>query len=445
MKILSAAVLALLLLQQASCTHFETCECHEIRALVNETVEQTNARLESKIIANMNATVEEANTWLETKVKDEISKVKDEIFSNVNATAQEANTRLETEVKDEISKVKDEILSKVNVTVQEAIARLESKFDAINLNLNETSTLEELLQPIQRQLNYHLQPPPASPLEAFSRSSPAASCKRIYNVYSDAPSGYYWIKSSSGSPVQVYCKMNADCTGYAGGWMRVAYIDMKNSSHRCPSGLRLLSQNSNPRSVCDRRDRSRYSSYSCPSTNFTVHGLSYRHVYGRVIAYQYGYPRAFRYNRYNSIDQAYVFGVSLTHGQYPRKHIWTFAGTVDESSNNYRYKCPCINRYMSQSSSHIPSFIGNDYFCDTGLYNNYYWYGQTLYPSDPLWDGQGCGTSNTCCSVSNLCNDSPPWFIKRLPSSTTDNVEMRLCKPGSDGSTPIEVVELYVQ
>ena len=28
--------------------------------------------------------------------------------------------------------------------------------------------------------------------------------------------------------------MDANCIDYTGGWMRVAYIDMRNSSHQCP-------------------------------------------------------------------------------------------------------------------------------------------------------------------------------------------------------------------
>ena len=47
MKILSA-VLTLLFLHQAACTHLETCECHKIKALVNATVEQAITRLEEK-------------------------------------------------------------------------------------------------------------------------------------------------------------------------------------------------------------------------------------------------------------------------------------------------------------------------------------------------------------------------------------------------------------
>ena len=361
MKILPITILALFLVQQAACTHLETCECDEIRAMVNATVE-------------------------------------------------------------------------------EAISRLENKLSVQISNSDLTATVEKLLKPIQKQLDYHLPPIPLPQQEVFTEANPAISCKAIYDKYPNAESGYYWIKNSTDSAVNVYCKMDANCTGYTGGWMRVAHIDMRNSSHQCPTGLQTLTRSSNPRRMCDTTGRS-YS--SCPSTSFSVHGLSYRHVYGRIIAYQMSRPIAFYYNSYNSIDQAYVFGVSLTHGQNPRKHIWTFAGAADDTSSYPTYKCPCINRYMSTSTIRIPSFIGSDYFCDTR--NSYSSYNQGLYPNDPLWDGNGCGSSNTCCSVSNLCTKSPPWFIKHLSSSTTDDVEMRLCKPHNDGSTPIEIVELYVQ
>ena len=123
-----------------------------------------------------------------------------------------------------------------------------------------TSTIEKLLEPIQKQLNYHLPlpptatataTPPPTPQEIFTESNSAASCKAIYDAYSVAQSDYYWIKTSSGSPVRMYCKMDANYTGYTGGWMRVAHIDMRNSSHQCPSGLSLLTRSTNPRRVCD--------------------------------------------------------------------------------------------------------------------------------------------------------------------------------------------------
>ena len=49
-----------------------------------------------------------------------------------------------------------------------------------------------------------------------------------------SPSGYYWVRASNGSVVRVYCDMTRSCGGVIGGWMRVADLDMTNSSHQCP-------------------------------------------------------------------------------------------------------------------------------------------------------------------------------------------------------------------
>ena len=63
-----------------------------------------------------------------------------------------------------------------------------------------------------------------------------------------------------------------------------------------------------------------------------------------------------------------------------------------------------------------------------------------FYPNDPLWGAQGCGRLNTCCSF-----NKPPWFMKELPSSTSDSIEMRLCA-GQRHVEDInfEVIELFV-
>ena len=150
------------------------------------------------------------------------------------------------------------------------------------------------------------------------------------------------------------------------------------------------------------------------------------------------------YYNYNEINEHYVFGVSLTHGPpSSRSHIWTFAGASDESATNPSFKCPCINTNI-QSSISIPNFIGNDYFCDTALSVSYTTVPIVLQLDDPLWDGKGCGSSNTCCNFPSS-DVKPPWFYKNLPSKTTDDIEMRLCQPNTDGTTPIEIVEVYVQ
>ena len=222
--------------------------------------------------------------------------------------------------------------------------------------------------------------------------------------------------------------MNTTCG--TGGWMRVANIDMRNTNQSCPSGLSLITS---PKRLCD------ITRNGCASNRFSVQEVQYSHVCGRVIGYQNRVPIAL-YFHYHGIDGPYVHGVSLTHGRNPRKHIWTFAGASDETSHSGqdRYKCPCINPALTSTS--IPSYVGNDYFCDTALSTYFGPLPRALQPADPLWDGEGCGPTSTCCSFNN-----PPWFVKDLPSATTDDIEMRLCRGNSYGSTPIEVVDLYVQ
>ena len=136
--------------------------------------------------------------------------------------------------------------------------------------------------------------------------------------------------------------------------------------------------------------------------------------------------------------------MSLTHGPPgSRQHIWTFAtGAVENSPSSYPlYSCPCADR--AQALSLVPSFVGNDYFCESG--NPEPEYSNTLYANDPLWDGQGCGAAS-CCELSYPPGVTPPWFSKQLPQTTTDNIEVRLC--GDEGNrnedTPVELIELYI-
>ena len=98
--------------------------------------------------------------------------------------------------------------------------------------------------------------------------------------------------------------------------------------------------------------------------------------------------------------------------------------------------CQCI-KPVSEAIQ-IPPFVGNDYFCDTGISGDN-WNGDHLYSDDPLWDGQGCGSTSTCCEFNN-----PPWFCKQLPQPTTDDIELRICNTDVD-DTPIEIVEMYVR
>ena len=235
------------------------------------------------------------------------------------------------------------------------------------------------------------------------------------------PSGYYLIGSASVVSVY-YCDMTLSCGGVTGGWMRVAELNMTDTSQQCPGGLV-------ERSEIGLRQCQAEGSRNL-SVNYSISNIGYSSVCGRITAYQVGSTNAFRKCYENqdtsTIDSAYVDGVSLTHGRDPREHVWTFAAALDKQDGNVNSKCPCLfNRTL-------PSFVGEDYFCDAG--NEEFTDGEFGLQTDPLWDGTDC-----------LCCDNPPWFYKHLPQPTTDDIEMRVYKDEDDEDIGIQEVEIYVQ
>jgi hypothetical protein len=173
---------------------------------------------------------------------------------------------------------------------------------------------------------------------------------------------------------------------------------------------------------------------------FPTQGIQYSQVCGRIIGYQVVATEAFIGSVGRTIDERYVDGVSLTYGS-PRQHIWTFAIALDEYPSHLVSICPCTN-FNEQYTVNIPSFVGNDYFCETGVPPGQRYGYTSFYAADPLWDGQGCGPTSSCCTFSN-----PPWFCKQLPQSTNADLEVRLCSRSraSIENTPIELIEIYVK
>ena len=257
-----------------------------------------------------------------------------------------------------------------------------------------------------------------------SQDTPLSSCASIVGL---SPSGYYWVRTSNGSAVRVYCDMTRSCGGVTGGWVRVAYLDKTNSSQNsmCPSGLR--EHTSSTVHTCRRGE----TSAGCSSVQFTTHGLSYSKVCGRITAFAEGAPEGFMRTDYTDINGTYVDGVSLTHGA-PRQHIWTFAATSSEETR--MLSCSCNN--SNTAGTPPPEYVGNDYFCDTR-------FRESGSDSDlVLWQGTDCTSSNACCSFNN-----PPWFYKQLPQPTTDDIEMRVCRDEDRGNEDvfIQIAVVYVQ
>ena len=224
------------------------------------------------------------------------------------------------------------------------------------------------------------------------------------------------------------------------GWRRVVLLDLTNTSHVCPPGLKFTPYS---RRTCGRAHSGRC---NCSSTTFSVGGSQYRRVCGRALAYRWGQNTAFYgyHRRGQDIDGYYVDGLSLTHGAPgSRQHIWTFASglfTGCRSSIHPDCRCPCNNGYTYRS----PSFVGSDYFCEsTRTECNWHEVDRfRLYPDATLWDGQVCEGGGTCCQLHN-----PPWFTKNLAIPTSDSIELRLCmlERSSVADVALELLELYVQ
>ena len=191
--------------------------------------------------------------------------------------------------------------------------------------------------------------------------------------------------------------------------------------------------------MCGRRSIA--SGASCEGLTYSTGSEQYDQVCGRIIGYQIGTEDAFIDGAVRSIDTSYVDGVSVTYGS-PRQHIWTFAAGLDEGTihGHTTSTCPCVTG--STAGNLIPSFVGQNYFCESGITQ---WNGRfgVFWPNgDPLWDGQGCGPTSSCCTF-----NSPPWFNVVLSSPTTDDIEVRICDRGDARSedSPIQLIELYVK
>ena len=273
---------------------------------------------------------------------------------------------------------------------------------------------------------------------AETLNEPASSCS---DLCQGSPSREYWIQANgNSSKVLVYCDFSlrkCSCDHIERGWMRVANLDMTDPNQQCPDGFKLVTRTLPPLRTCGRPDDHLS---GCVSTTFPVYGIQYSRVCGRIVGYQYGPQIAFSpYSRLGQqgIDTHYLEGVSLTHGQSPRQHIWSFVGTADEQYYQASFLCPCTRKTLKDTIK-VPPFVGNDYFCDTAIRDDVP--KSKWYPDDPLWDGQGCGGTSTCCEFNN-----PPWFCKQLPQPTADDIELRLCNnnPVTNDDTPLEIVEIY--
>ena len=221
-------------------------------------------------------------------------------------------------------------------------------------------------------------------------------------------------------------------------WTRAVFLNMSDPSQSCPSNWTPVNS---PIRGCGRTT----SDHSeCDSVYYSVGGR-YSRVCGRIVAYQKGGAGGFYHAIHSNqgLEGAYLDGISLTHGvQGSRQHIWSFIGTYYDQGTPYHtdISCPCTNTAVHWPHQ-IPSFMNNNYFCDTGNPGPGIDFAR-YYTDDPLWDGQGCGGNSICCEF-----NTPPWFCASLPQPTNDNLELRNCY--ADASVHedkiITLIEIYVK
>ena len=274
--------------------------------------------------------------------------------------------------------------------------------------------------------------PPGTTTEesCFQTLKTASSCKEVYDCNPNSPSGYYWISKDGSPPELMYCGMNLTrCGNITGGWTRVAHFNMTSPVGTCPSPLDTIA---NPRSC------SHSGGIGCSSVNYSTFGINYTQVCGRAIGYQHHSPDAFGgTDMSRSIDSHYVDGLSITFDT-PRRHLWTYAAGFSESpSLNNPANCPCSDDHGNQP----PTFVQDHYYCESGNAGQSNTLRDQWYTDDPLWDGEGCPTGNTCCDPPNL-----PWFNRAIDTPSTADIELRLCQDEilSNEDVGLEQFELYV-
>ena len=315
-----------------------------------------------------------------------------------------------------------DLLNRINASIvnkiEPQLASLQSQVSSLSSDLNKLSRL------LAKHVNVTLddeEEAPSSPL--------LSSCDAILSKWPNSPSGYYNLADVNGHTRHVYCHMETLC-GKGGGWRRIASLNMTDPNEKCPTQFRPYS--SGGVRACGRPDTN---SGSCVGITFPTRDIKYSQVCGKVIGYQKGRTNGAAARRASKvINSPYIDGISLTHGN-PRKHIWSL---ISGHRSIGASDCPC----GSDTPFPVPTFVSSHYYCEAGCHNTSPSI-NTLYSSDPLWDGKSCGSSETNCCQRTLI----PWFYRSFGYSTTDNIEMRICCDEGTGNEDVPVGEykIYVK
>ena len=315
---------------------------------------------------------------------------------------------LETRFKHEVERIENNSLRnslqlaanliQLNMSFFENLVDIKSLMQDLSqsINSNFNSSVRTLLQRIN-EFN--------TASTGFGMLAPAPSCQAIHLFQPSAMSGYYWVRSSNGSSIQVYCEMTMKCDGINVGLLRVALLNNDNRGELCNGSLITSTSSANVTQYIQSN-----MTPGCSHTFFSSMNITYSHICGTIEGYGYNSTDGFGRNGTvrpdnRTIDDNYVDGISLTYGEMPnRTHIWTFVA----------------NRGTDCLQNIPPDFAINSVSC---LPNT--------------------NTSSNSCASASRCS---PYFFKPLQQTTSEDIEMRLCRDQKRGDEDVAIksVEIYV-
>ena len=228
-----------------------------------------------------------------------------------------------------------------------------------------------------------------------------------------------------------------------GVWIPLADFDVTGTDTDCPPGWTFTET---PTRGCI-GENSNGTAGGCDVATFSTGGFPYHKVCGRITGRTFGGLGFINQVNFITIssdltttlvdDIVLVDGITLTHSS-PIQHIWTF------SANNNNAFCPCNDQELSLLRNSAVEFAKNNYFCGvTGDVADSVTDAGTV-----IWDGT-CDVSpveffQSCCDF-----NSPPFFVAELASTTSADVDARLCLDGNAGvfseTLSVESIKLYVQ
>jgi hypothetical protein len=192
-------------------------EVSKLRAQNTSTAQSTTSQLMEDDLSSIRLQLQMIKDNL-SMTNELIQKENSDKFQQLNSSINTTQIQLDVSV-DQLNQQLDTVATDLNQQLNSQQASLLALNSSIRMDFMQHSDSLELrrLRPGQ------------------TRALPVSSCVSLNDLPRFSPSGYYWVRTSNGSAVRVYCDMTRSCGGVTGGWMRVAELDMTNSSHQCPN------------------------------------------------------------------------------------------------------------------------------------------------------------------------------------------------------------------